>query len=123
MGVRRRILAGAMLGIGLLMCASPAFGQTYTGVRPPAVQGVLNNSGVGPGSGTEGSPAAGAPAGRILASQVSARPAVAASARAQGGGLAFTGADVLTLAMFAIPLIGVGTVLVRRGRPQQSRIA
>jgi hypothetical protein len=107
-----------MLALGLVMYASPAFAQTYTGVRPPAVPGVLNSSGVGPGA----SPAAAASAGQILASQVSAQPAVAGSARAQGGGLAFTGGDVLSLAMFAIPLIAVGTVLVRRGRPQQSRI-
>ena len=124
MGVSRRVLVGVILGLGLLLCGSPAFGQTYTGVQAPAVPGVLGNSGtrIGSGSGTGGSPAATNSARQVLASQVGSQPAVVGVARAQGGGLAFTGADVLSLAMIAIPLIAVGTVLIRRGRPQPSRV-
>jgi hypothetical protein len=127
MGRGRAVIAGAMLALGLALFTSPALGQVYTGVTPPGVGGGLGSGPTGavPGTGgvlgtggTGATPAAATPAGQVLASRVSAPPAAVPSAQVQGGGLAFTGADVMSLIAMAIPLITVGALLVRRSRLQ-----
>jgi len=109
---RRRLVAGAILAFGLVMSVSPAVGQTYTGVAPPSAGQILGPSVTGATTGGA------APAGQVLPSQVSAPQAVSGVASAQSSRLALTGADVVSLVMLAIPLIAVGTFMIRRGRLQ-----
>lgn len=114
----RRATAAAFLTVALTLVLAPAASaQTYTGVNPPSVGAVLGD----PGGDGQVLSSAGerSPAGQVLASRVNSA-AAAGAVQAQVGGLAFTGADVITLALLAGSLILVGVIIVRGARARAS---
>ena len=115
MNMFRRSAAAGFLCLGLaVFAASPASAQTaYNAaeVAPPgiAVTGnVLSTSGV----------RVQAPTGsaQVLSLQVSQANPVPTGGQARSTGLAFTGADLVSLLLIAVPLILVGLALTRQGR-------
>lgn len=105
----RTVLFCAVVGVGMGLFAVPALAQTYTGVQPPTVGAGLANSGQGVATG----PAV------VLPAQVSSAPAPTGAVQAPVSRLALTGADILRLVLFAIPLILVGAVFTRQARPSR----
>lgn len=57
---------------------------------------------------------------RVLGLQISQPAPVATGGQASVSGLAFTGSDVITLLMIAIPLIVIGATLTRHARPRRA---
>jgi hypothetical protein len=108
-GYFRRFLTASLLCLGLIaLAASPALAQVervYTGVTPPSVGNVLSITGERPAT------------GNVLPLQVSSG-VVPGAPQASTRGLAFTGADVVSLVVLALVAMTVGVVLTRRGRPR-----
>ena len=125
----RRCLAAGVLWLGFIAgAASPASAQVdvrYTG--PGVVVPTIGSPG---GPGASAVPAGGVLASsgqrtlpvdesvptRVLPSQVSG--GVTGTAQAPVQGLAFTGADIVTLVTFGLVATMVGIVLNRRARPR-----
>jgi hypothetical protein len=81
--------------------------RVYTGLTPPAIGNVLSNTGERSASGV------------VLPLQVSSG-VVPATPQASVQGLAFTGADIVSLVVIALVAMTAGIVLTRRGRPRTS---
>ncbi len=112
--IRRGAVAAAVSVVFVTLAASPALSQVealYTGVRPPVVGNVLGTSG-----GTTPAGAVAALQGQVLPLQVSSG-GVGAVQQARVEGLAFTGADIVTMVAIAFCAMAVGVVLTRRARP------
>ena len=98
----------------IALAAPPASAQVetvYTGLAPPSVGAVLSNTGqrtVTP-----------AVSPQVLPLQVSSG-AVAGTQQARVQGLAFTGADIVTLVAMGLSAIAIGVVLNRRARPRST---
>ncbi len=108
-----RLIVGGLL-LGLLFLAAPPVGaqSPYAGYVPPSLGPNIAPAGSGTaGSGTAGS----AVDAEVLAVRLTSPDPVTA-AQARVGGLAFTGADVVSLVAVAGALILLGVVFVRRGR-------
>jgi hypothetical protein len=94
--MRRLLLVGLGVAVGVILLAGPAHAQ-YAGGSPP-------------------------PAGPAAPTQVLGQHFGASSSGGQGNGgganfLASTGADIAELVGIALVAIGVGTVMARRRRP------
>jgi hypothetical protein len=114
--VRRLALGAAFVFAIAILGATGASAQTYAGVPPPALGGVLGTSGgIAPGT-------AATSAGQVLAAQVNTPAAVGAQAQARVSGLAFTGGDFIRLVLFAgsMILLGVAITRVARARSPQA---
>ena len=131
---RRGVIAGLLCIGAAVFAAAPASAQTsaYNAAEtsPPAISGsgpvgaVLGSS--GPAGAVLGSAgqrlATPAPAvsGQVLSLQVRQSAPAATGGQASVSGLAFTGADVITLLLVAVPMIVLGLTLTRHARPRQA---
>ncbi len=117
---RSALVAAFCMGV-LTLVSAPAWAQVervYTGVTPPALGGVLAESGQGA---TLAAPAVAAAPGQAASTQalpLQVAGAVAATQQAPVQGLAFTGADIAGMVVIGLAAIAVGTVLARRARPR-----
>jgi hypothetical protein len=114
MGALRRIVVVVFtVCVGLLMWAgTPASAQTdvervYVGVAPPVLGQVVATPAPVP-------PAATATPEAVLPFQVSSSPPLPTQAR--GGGLAFTGAELVALVAAGVAAVLTGAGLTRRAR-------
>ena len=113
-GLRHRAALGFAVCLAFLtLVSAPASAQEtrYVGVNAPPAGRVLATTGeratvVPPG----------AVQGQGLSLQVSGG-GVAATQQARGG-LAFTGADIVTMVLMGLSAMAVGVVLTRRARPR-----
>lgn len=127
MNLFRRYIAAGFLCTGLaILAASPASAQAYNAadVGPPviAAQGgaLAAQGGVLGASGARAIVPAAAPSSQVLGLQVSQPAPLATGGQASTSGLAFTGADVITLSVIAISLMVLGLTLTRQARPRQA---
>ena len=122
MSVFIRYIAAGFLCVGVaVFAASPASAQSNTynaaEVGPPAI---AVQGGVLGASGTRAAVPAPAVPGQVLSLQVSQPAPLATGGQASVSGLAFTGADVVTLLLMAVSMIVVGFTLTRRARPRRA---
>lgn len=108
-----RIVRGlAVTATTIVVALSPgiAHADDYAGAPPPKVLGTEQGRVESASAGRTSS------AGRTgLADRSAAR-----AAGSQSGGLPVTGTDVLPLTIIGLGAVGVGTVLVRKGRTRQT---
>ena len=121
---RRSVIAGLLCVAAAIFAAVPASAQTNTYNAAETPPPAISTSGpVGEVLSTTGQrvvtplPAV---TGQVLSLQVTQPAPVITGGQASVSGLAFTGADIITLLLLALPLIAVGLVLTRQGRPRQA---
>lgn len=130
---RRGFIAGLLCIGAAIFAAAPASAQTSVAYNaaetsPPAISAsgpvgaVLGSS--GPAGAVLGSAgqrvATPAVSGQVLSLQVGQPAPVATGGQASVSGLAFTGADVITLLLLAVPMIVLGMTLTRQARPRRA---
>lgn len=108
-----------------ILAAAPASAQTSAAYNaaetaPPAIAASGPVGGVLGSGGQRVATLAPAVGGEVLSLQVSQAAPVATGRQASASGIAFTGADVVTLLLIAVPLIALGLTLTRQGRPRQA---
>ncbi|MGI8775856.1 MAG: hypothetical protein ACR2LJ_00355 [Acidimicrobiales bacterium] len=102
--VQRVVTGTSCCVVVVLMTASSAWAQTYTGVTPPGLRG-------------PGAPAVVTQAPPVRSVQVASAPAPHVSTAA-GHSLALTGMDVIGLVVLAGLLVLLGVVITRTTRSQ-----
>ena len=116
--LRRRAALALCSAFLTLTVAAPAHAQDARsyGVTPAsAAGGVLASS----GERATIVPTAAVP-GQVLSLQVSGG-GVGATRQANASGLAFTGTDIVTMALIGLSAMAVGVVLTRRARPRTTQ--
>lgn len=122
---RRGVIAGLLCIGAALFAAAPASAQTSRAYNasettPPAIS-VSGPVGAVLGSaGQQVATPAPAVTGQVLSLQATQPAPVATGGQARVSGLAFTGADLITLLLLAVPLIVLGGILTRQGRPRHA---
>lgn len=122
---RRGVIATLLCMGAALFIVGPASAQTSVAYNAaetaaPAISASAPVGGVLGSAGQRVATPAPAVSGQVLSLQVSAPAPVASGGQASVSGLAFTGADVITLLLLAVPMILVGLALTRHARPRHA---